>query len=249
MIRLYNRSILNKDNDTPALRDYDSARLALIRDQAYRFGLRHCRLSRVLGASEAFDGDFAHSSRLISQLIVWGMDDLRVSATEHGERINLIDLYGVERPIHVEEIRADAQFSGLVRIYNRILYNQDGATPALGVYDGTRQVLVCDQALAFGLAQWLLTGIPDGIEAFDGNFVNSTRLISQLILWGIGDLRVLAVAHDDYVSLLDLYAERVPLQVGEISLQAAKAQEADTPEVLTAGASGLSTGMFRSGNG
>src|SRR5579859_3300186 len=105
MIRVYNRTFLDSANSNgPELQAYDQARQALVRDQAYRFGLRHLVLWRVPGAAEAFDGDFTTAARLVSQLLVWGLGDLRVSATTRAERMSLIDLYGVSRPINIQEI-------------------------------------------------------------------------------------------------------------------------------------------------
>jgi hypothetical protein len=99
MLRFYNSYLPNlPQTGVPVM--YDKVRRLLIREHALKCRLIRRTLWNVPDTNEAFDGDFAAISRLLSQLMAWGMADFRVAGDSEPELKELTDFYGIHRRFH-----------------------------------------------------------------------------------------------------------------------------------------------------
>src|SRR5579859_824947 len=102
MIRVYNNRI-REEADLQAVERFAEAREHLIREHALRCGLTLRCLARVPDVEEAYDGDFVQATRLLSDLLAWGVGGLRAVATNRTEQLELLDLYGIRIPVECTE--------------------------------------------------------------------------------------------------------------------------------------------------
>jgi len=107
-----------------------------------------------------------------------------------------------------------------------IAVHKDQGAAVIGAFKEAKCALVHYLALSYGLKQVKLFRVPDAEEAFDGDLQSVSRLLTELIALGLGNIRVAATNRSERITLVDFYGVRPPIDIGELTDASASLQEA-----------------------